>query len=40
MADSSRYFGLWMQNKNFALCPWNSRKTVEFQAVGDPFVKR
>lgn len=38
--DSGRYFGLWVQNKNFALCAWNSLNTVLFQAVGDPFVRR
>ena len=40
VSDSSRYFGLWVQNKNFAICAWNSRITAFFQAVGDPFVMR
>ncbi len=40
VGDGSRYFGLWVQNKNFAICAWNSVNTLYFQAVGDPFVKR
>jgi hypothetical protein len=38
--DPYCYFGLWAQNKNFAICAWDSRRTCFFQAVGDPFVKR
>jgi len=33
-------FGLWAAGKNFAICAWNSKLTPEFQAVGDPLVKR
>ncbi len=40
VSDSARYFGLWVQNKGFAICAWNSLNTLYFQAVGDPFVKR
>ena len=40
VSDAGSYFGLWVQNRNFAHCAWNSRSTVYFQAVGDPFVKR
>jgi len=40
VSDSSLYFGLWVQHKNFAICAWNSRRTAQFQAVGDPFTKR
>ncbi len=36
--NSSIYFGLWAGGKNFAICAWNSRITLFFQAVGDPFV--
>jgi hypothetical protein len=32
------YFGLWAAGKCFAICAWNSCNTLEFQAVGDPFV--
>ncbi|MBI5384920.1 MAG: hypothetical protein HZA90_09565 [Verrucomicrobia bacterium] len=38
--DSGAYFGLWQCGKYFALCGWHSRKTVFFQAVGDPFVAK
>jgi hypothetical protein len=34
------YFGLWASGNNFAICAWNSLSTSNFQAVGDPFVKR
>jgi hypothetical protein len=38
--DAQIYFGLWIRNKNFAICAWCSRRTDLFQAVGDPFVAR
>ena len=34
------YFGLWAGGKPFAICAWASRRSIFFQAVGDPFVKR
>jgi len=40
ISDSSGYFGLWAAGKNFAICAWNSRKAVAFQAVGDPLLTR
>lgn len=38
--DAEIYFGLWAAGKNFAICAWNARTSVYFQATGDPFVKR
>lgn len=38
--NAATYFGSWAQGKSFALCAWNSRNTMYFQAVGDPFVRR
>ena len=38
--DASIYFGLWERRKNFAICAWNSSRTLYFQAVGDPFVTK
>ena len=38
--DAAKYFGLWAQNKNFAICAWNSRNIPYFQVIGDPFTKR
>jgi hypothetical protein len=43
--DSSAYFGLWANGKNFGICAWNSRKISlfyqpAFQAVGDPFITK
>jgi alpha-tubulin suppressor-like RCC1 family protein len=38
--DPSIYFGLWESGKSFAICAWNSRRTPEFQAVGDPFITK
>ena len=38
--DNSKYFGLWAAGKNFGVCAWESRATLNFQAVGDPFVKQ
>jgi hypothetical protein len=38
--DPGIYFGFWEIEKNFAICAWNSRRTPNFQAVGDPFVTR
>jgi len=38
--NSAAYFGLWSSGKWFAICAWNARSTPEFQAVGDPFVRR
>ena len=38
--DGSIYFGLWAAGKSFAISAWQSRRTIFFQAVGDPFVKR
>ncbi len=40
VSDSTTYFGLWVLNKNFAICAWTSRRTPVFQAVGDPLVQR
>ncbi len=37
---SSKYFGLWASRKCFGICAWASRNTMNFQAVGDPFVIR
>ena len=33
-------FGLWESGMNFGMCAWNSRNSVYFQAVGDPFVTK
>jgi hypothetical protein len=38
--DSQRYFGFWASGKTFATSAWNSRRTPNFQAVGDPFVTK
>ncbi len=38
--DSSLYFGLWAQERCFAICAWRSRNTPFTQAVGDPFVRK
>ncbi|MEO5803322.1 MAG: hypothetical protein ABIR24_07305 [Verrucomicrobiota bacterium] len=38
--DASLYFSLWQSRKNFAIAAWQSRNTVAFQAVGDPFVTK
>ncbi len=38
--DPAIYFGLWQAGKNFASSAWASRRTVHFQAIGDPLVKR
>ena len=38
--DPVKYFGLWASGKNLAIAAWNSRRTLYFQAVGDPLVKR
>jgi hypothetical protein len=38
--DPGLYFGLWAGGKIFANCAWNSSRTTQFQAVGDPFVKK
>ncbi len=38
--DAPTYFSLWATGKNFAICAWVSRISSEFQAVGDPFVRR
>jgi hypothetical protein len=38
--DAYLYFGLWEAGKNFGICAWNSARTAEFQAVGDPLVTR
>jgi hypothetical protein len=38
--DLASYFGLWAKGKNFAICAWVSRNTGNFQAVGDPLVRR
>ncbi len=38
--DRATYFGLWVQNRNFAVCAWKSIRTPYFQAVGDPLVQR
>jgi hypothetical protein len=32
------YFGLWVEEKYFAICAWNSLNTPCYQIVGDPFV--
>jgi hypothetical protein len=34
------YFGLWEAGKSFGISAWNSARTVEVQAVGDPFVTK
>jgi hypothetical protein len=36
--NSAVYFGLWEEEKSFAICAWNARNTPYFQAVGDPLV--
>ena len=38
--DNQIFFQLWAGGNNFAICAWASRVTTEFQAVGDPFVRR
>jgi hypothetical protein len=38
--DTYTYFNLWASGANFATCAWVSSRTVQFQAVGDPFVTR
>ena len=38
--DNSIFFGSWAGGKNLAYCAWNSRYTIYFQTVGDPFVTR
>jgi hypothetical protein len=38
--DPYKYFGFWAAGKPFAYCAWMSRRTPNFQAVGDPLVKR
>jgi hypothetical protein len=38
--NSGDYFGLWASGKNFGQCAWVSRRTANFQAVGDPFVAK
>jgi hypothetical protein len=40
VSDSREYFGLWAKGKTFSSCAWNSRRTPNFQAVGDPLVRR
>ncbi len=40
LEDTQIYFGLWAAGKSFAICAWNSKLTSQFQAVGDPLVKR
>ena len=37
---SETYFGLWQEGKSFSICAWNAKRTVCFQAVGDPFVQK
>ena len=34
------YFGYWEAGKILAACAWNSANTTNFQAVGDPFVRK
>ena len=34
------YFGYWEAGKIFAAWAWNSANTTNFQAVGDPFVRK
>ena len=38
--DAGLYFALWASGKNFSICAWNSRRTQNFQAVGDPFITK
>ena len=38
--DAATYFGLWGIGKQFSIAAWESRKTIYFQAVGDPFTTR
>ncbi len=38
--NASTYFGLWSSGRNLAISAWNSRDTVYFQVIGDPFVTR
>jgi hypothetical protein len=38
--DTRFYFGLWAAGKSFGICAWNSIQSPQFQATGDPFVKR
>jgi alpha-tubulin suppressor-like RCC1 family protein len=40
VSDSYKYFGFWAAGKPFAYCAWMSRRTPNFQVVGDPFVKK
>ena len=34
------YFGLWAEEKTFAICAWTARNTPSYQAVGDPLVRK
>lgn len=36
----NKYFQLWEIGSSFVSCAWNSLPPGQFQAVGDPFVKR
>jgi alpha-tubulin suppressor-like RCC1 family protein len=38
--DTRLFFGLWASGRSFAVSSWRSRRTVYFQAVGDPLVRR
>jgi hypothetical protein len=38
--DSGNNFGLWASGKTFGISAWNSRRTANFQAAGDPFVRK
>jgi hypothetical protein len=40
ICDPYKYFNLWEAGKSFAICAWESQRTVAFQAVGDPFIKK
>ena len=40
ISDAYAYFGLWEAGKQFAICAWNSKQTPQFQAVGDPLVRK
>ena len=38
--DAAIYFGAWARGDTFANAAWESRKTMHFQAVGDPLVAK
>lgn len=38
--NSPALFTCWESNQVFSYCAWKSRRTIHFQAVGDPLVKK